>query len=80
MDFDLTTAQIIGLLILIIWDLTWKGIALWFAARKGQNAWFIALLVINSMGILPMIYLLLNYSSSEPEKEDTHEKTIPVQG
>ncbi|HZK44388.1 MAG TPA: DUF5652 family protein [Syntrophomonadaceae bacterium] len=43
---------------LVIWALIWKGLALWRAARLKQVAWFIALLIINSVGILEIIYLL----------------------
>ncbi len=50
-----------GLLIpFMILDLILRGISLWRSAKKGQNVWFIALLVVNSMGILPLIYLILN--------------------
>ena len=41
-----------------IWDLIWKGFALWRAGRNNQPNWFIALLVVNSIGILPIVYLL----------------------
>lgn len=43
---------------LIILDLVLKGLALWRAGRNNQSYWFIALLVINSAGILPLIYLV----------------------
>lgn len=43
----------------IIWTLVWKGLALWRSARLGQRKWFIALLVVNTLGILEIIYLLL---------------------
>ena len=45
----------------IVWaaDLALRGIALYKSARKGQNIWFVALLLINSMGILPIIYFVL---------------------
>lgn len=43
---------------LIILDLVLKGFALWRSARNNQQYWFIALLVINTAGILPAIYLL----------------------
>ncbi len=42
---------------LIIWEVFWKGKGLWRAAKKNQLGWFIAILVINSLGILPIIYL-----------------------
>jgi len=44
--------------ILVFWDLFWRGMALWKAGRANQNVWFIALLIINTAGILPIIYLL----------------------
>lgn len=43
--------------VLIVWTLIIKGIALWHAARNGQKKWFIALLVLNTLGILELIYL-----------------------
>ncbi len=56
----LTETTILLILIpLIIWDLVWKGIALWHAARNKQKGWFIFLLIINSIGILPIIYLAI---------------------
>ena len=40
-----------------IWELTWKGLALWKAGQNKQRNWFIAILIINTIGILPIIYL-----------------------
>jgi predicted permease len=45
------------LVILGIWELFWKGMALWRASQNKQRNWFIGLLVINTIGILPIIYL-----------------------
>jgi len=41
-----------------IWDMVWKGIAMWKCGRNNQLYWFIAVLVLNTVGILPIIYLL----------------------
>lgn len=51
---------IFGLFLLpvITWALIWKGIALWKAGRNNQMGWFIALLCINTLGILEIIYLV----------------------
>ncbi|MEG3069987.1 MAG: DUF5652 family protein [Candidatus Syntrophopropionicum ammoniitolerans] len=38
--------------------LVWKGIALWYTARNSQLVWYIALLIVNTLGILEIIYLL----------------------
>jgi len=48
-----------GILVpLVIWELLWTGIGTWRAARNKQLYWFIAMLVINSVGILEIVYLL----------------------
>ncbi|MGA2417997.1 MAG: DUF5652 family protein [Candidatus Staskawiczbacteria bacterium] len=43
--------------LLVIWSLVWKGIALWKAARSNQNIWFVVMLVVNTIGILEIIYI-----------------------
>lgn len=43
---------------LVAWSVIWKGLALWRAGRKEHLAWFIVLLVVNTCGILEIIYLL----------------------
>jgi len=40
-----------------IWSLIWKGIALWKAAENKSKPWFIALLIVNTIGILEIIYI-----------------------
>lgn len=45
---------------LLIVDLILRGISLYKSARRDQKAWFIALLLVNSLGILPVIYLMMN--------------------
>jgi len=45
------------LLLILVWTLVWKGMALWKSARLGSRNWFIALLVINTVGILEILYI-----------------------
>lgn len=45
------------LIIVALWAFTWKALALWHAARGKQRLWFIALLLVNTVGILEIIYL-----------------------
>jgi len=42
-----------------IWSLIWKGFALWRAARLNNKWWFVALLIINTMGILEIFYIFV---------------------
>lgn len=70
MTYDPTSAQIILIIFLVIWELLWKGIALWEAAHRNQRNWFIAILIISSAGALPIFYLLLT-GFHEEEVEDS---------
>ncbi len=47
-----------ALFLLGIWDLIWKGIGMWYAAKHQQRGWFIAILLLNLVGLLAIIYLL----------------------
>lgn len=47
----------IGFILVTIWSLVWKGMALWKAGRLGQKVWFVILLVVNTLGILEIIYI-----------------------
>ncbi len=45
--------------ILLIWSLIWKGIALWKAAKSDSKVWFIVLLIVNTFGILDILYIYI---------------------
>jgi len=49
-----------GLLaVILVWSLVWKGLALWKSARKSHIVWFIVLLVVNTIGILEILYIFI---------------------
>ncbi|MFH0891074.1 MAG: DUF5652 family protein [Candidatus Liptonbacteria bacterium] len=47
------------LLLVVVWSLIWKGFALWRAARNNSSGWFIALLIVNTLGILEILYIFV---------------------
>jgi hypothetical protein len=47
------------ILFLIILELLWKMIALWKSARNNHLVWFICIGLFNTLGILPIIYILI---------------------
>lgn len=63
MDFGFTNAFLNRdalfpwVIILVVWEIAWKGLALWRAAQHKQRNWFIAILIVNTLGILPIVYL-----------------------
>ncbi len=44
---------------IILWSFIWKGLALWRAAKNDSKPWFIALLFVNTLGILEILYLFV---------------------
>ena len=48
---------VIGLVAL--WSFVWKALALYRSGANRQPGWFIALLVLNTLGILEILYLLI---------------------
>ena len=43
--------------VLYLWSLLWKGLALWRAAQLKQRNWFVGILILNTLGILEIVYL-----------------------
>ena len=55
----------------MIWEAVWKLMAMWKAANKGSVAWFIALAIFNTVGILPILYI---YFFSERKQKTSRKK------
>ncbi|MBS3085613.1 hypothetical protein J4442_03765 [Candidatus Woesearchaeota archaeon] len=55
------------LIVLIIWSFVWKLLALWKSARKGSIVWFIMLALINTAGILEILYLFIFSEMGKPK-------------
>ena len=46
------------LFLALAWSLAWKGVALWYAGKNKQKVWFVVMFILNTLGILPIIYLI----------------------
>ena len=55
------------LLLIAAWVLPWKGVALWKAAKNRHKRWFIALLVINTLAVLEILYIFIFSKKSSRE-------------
>ena len=53
------------IIIASIWTIAWTGLALWKAARLNNQIWFVVLLVVNTLGILEILYLFI-FSKRQP--------------
>jgi len=59
---------------IMIWTMVWKGLALWQSAKEGKKTWFVVLFLINSLGILEIIYL---FKFSNFRKDRSNSVSIP---
>lgn len=55
------------LFLVLLWVLPWKGVALWKSAKNTHKKWFIALLILNTLAVLEIIYIFY-FSKSSPQK------------
>ncbi len=53
------------LLLIALWTLPWKGVALWKSARNKQTRWFVAIMILNTLAILEIAYIF--YFSKKKE-------------
>lgn len=60
-------------IVLLVWSLVWKALAMWKAARKGDKVWFVVFLIINTLGILDILYIYV--FSKEDKKSITNTNT-----
>jgi len=51
----------------LLWTLPWKGVALWRASKNSHKKWFIALLIINTLAILEIVYIFFFSKKKETE-------------
>lgn len=53
----------------IAWSLVWKGMALWKAAHNKSIPWFVVLLLVNTLGILEILYIFVFSKKSELDQK-----------
>lgn len=62
----MTPAYLIFIIIIVLWEGVWKAFALWRAAKNDSKLWYILLILFNTAGILPIVYLFV-ISKKHPE-------------
>ena len=71
MDFsavqNLVDAHPYVLALALVWVMVWKGLGLWRAAEHRARGWFIVILVLNTLGLLEIIYL---FFVTKPKKSE----------
>ena len=60
--------------VLVILIILLKGFALWHAAKRNEKWWFIALLVLNTAGLLDLVYVVF-FANVLPKKQSILKKS-----
>ena len=68
-----SASDMLILVILLIWTLPWKGYALWKAARNKSPWWFVILLIVNTAGILEILYIFIFSKMGKNKSVETRE-------
>ena len=84
MENSLTNVQAVGIefgliiAAIAVWSIVWKILALWHSARSGHRVWFIIFMLVNTVGILEIIYLFAIRKLKKDElfsRKDTQTKS-----
>jgi len=54
-------------LLIVLWTLPWKGVALWKASKNNHKAWFWVMLIVNTLAILEIFYIFVFSKKKKPE-------------
>lgn len=78
---SLVTISILSVIffLALLWVIAIKGYALWHAAKRNEKWWFVALLVINTFGILELVYVLF-FAKAWPRKTNESMMTSCTKG
>lgn len=64
MNYEFLTSSYVWLIplvvILSLFDAVMKAIAMWKSARNNHLIWFVCIAVFNTVGILPIVYIILD--------------------
>jgi len=56
-------------ILIALWSLPWKGVALWKASQNKSKGWFVALLLINTAALLDALYIFYFSKKTKPEEK-----------
>ncbi len=64
------------IMLILLWSLPWKVVALWRSARRGHLGWFLTMTILNTLAILDIIYIFFFSGPLNAPKEETEEKIV----
>ncbi|MBN1376846.1 hypothetical protein JW949_00775 [Candidatus Woesearchaeota archaeon] len=74
MLYGMSAGYLMILIFVMIWSGVWKAIALWKSARNSHLAWFIVLLLVNTVGLLEILYIYIFSKNNKKGKKKSKTK------
>jgi len=65
---ELVGMNLVLFIVLIVWSGIWKGVGLWRSGRNNHLVWFVLMFVLNTAGVLPIVYLVFFSKKCEEKK------------
>jgi hypothetical protein len=65
-QYVISNTVLTAILLIAVWEIVWKGLALWRAGKNSNLVWFIVILILNTAGILEILYLFV-FSKPKPK-------------
>ena len=62
------------IILIAVWSMAWKLIALWKSAKNNHLAWFIVMAILNTVGILPILYIFIFSDMQKSRKKKSTRK------
>ena len=54
---NINIVKLLIIILIALWTIGWKMYAVWLAAKHNHKKWFVAMLILNTVGILEIIYV-----------------------
>lgn len=66
-------------IILGVWSIMWKGLALYRAGKLKQPLWFVVMFLVNTLGILEIFYIFVFSKMIKPKEEEETNLDVDAQ-
>ena len=62
--------------LILVWSAIWKLFAMWKSARRNSPVWFVLLFLINTIGILDILYIYVFSEIGKRKKAALESRTV----
>ncbi len=55
--YNLPVSLKLLIVVLVVWSIIWKIYAAWIACKNNHKKWFVAIIILNTVGIFELVYI-----------------------